>query len=120
MNYDILTEEFGGEVQTAQVSAKKGVGIQELLDKILIQSELMNLKAATDMPAEGTVIEARMDKRVGVIATALVREGTLKVGDYVLAGASWGRVRKLLSDQGAKLESAGPTMPVQVRDNSFF
>jgi translation initiation factor IF-2 len=75
----------------------------------------MNLKAAKDMRAEGTVIEARVDKRVGVTATALVREGTLKVGDYVLAGASWGRVRKLLSDQGSVLDSAGPTVPVQVK-----
>lgn len=114
MSYDILTEEFGGDVQCAKVSAKAGLGIDDLLEKILVQSEVMNLRAAKTIPAEGTVIEARIDKGMGVVVTALVQKGTLKIGDYVLAGPSWGRVRRLTGDQREDLAEAGPSTPVQI------
>lgn len=79
----------------------------------------MNLKAAVETPAEGTVIESRVDKGMGTVVTALVQKGSLKVGDYVLAGPSWGRVRRLISDQKTDLETAGPSTPVQVRGTHF-
>ena len=114
MSYDILTEEFGGEVQCAKVSAKAGVGIDDLLEKVLVQAEIMNLRSAYHMAAEGTVIEARVDKGMGVIVTALVQKGTLKIGDYVLAGPSWGRVRRLIGDSRNDMTEAGPSTPVQI------
>ena len=114
MSYDLLVEEFGGEVQCALVSAKQGTGIVELLDKVLLQTEIMTLKAPIDCRAEGTVLEARIDKGLGVVVSALVQKGTLRIGDYVLAGPSWGRVRRLLNDQGADMKEASPSTPVQI------
>lgn len=114
MSYDILVEDFGGDVQCAQVSAKQGMGVGELLDKVLLQADVMNLKAPVDCKASGTVIEARVDKGLGVIATCLVQSGTLRVGDFVLAGPSWGRVRRITSDQGDDMKEAGPSTPVQI------
>jgi len=114
MSYDLLVEDFGGDVQCAQVSAKKGMGVEELLDKVLLQADVMNLKAADDCKATGTVIEARVDKGLGVVASCLVQEGTLRVGDIVLAGPSWGKVRRITSDQGIELKEAGPSTPVQI------
>lgn len=114
MSYDILVEDFGGDVQCAQVSAKKGMGVDELLDKVLLQADVMNLKSAVDCKASGTVIEARVDKGLGVIATCLVQSGTLRIGDIVLAGPSWGRVRRIISDAGKDLKEAGPSTPVQL------
>ena len=112
--YDILLEEFGGNVQMAEVSAKQSIGLDDLLSKVLLQSELMNLRAPVDAPAEGSVIESKVDKGLGVVTSLLVQRGTLKIGDYVLAGPSWGRVRRLISDQGEDLQEAGPSTPVQV------
>ena len=114
MSYDLLVEEFGGEVQCALVSAKQGSGIGELLDKVLLQTEIMTLKAPVDCRAEGTVLEARIDKGLGVVVSALVQKGKLKIGDYVLAGPSWGRVRRLLNDQGVDVKEASPSTPVQI------
>ncbi len=112
--YDVLLEEFGGNVQMAEVSAKNSIGLDDLLSKVLLQSELMNLRAPVDAPAEGSVIESKVDKGLGVVTSLLVQRGTLKIGDYVLAGPSWGRVRRLISDQGEDLQEAGPSTPVQV------
>eukprot|EP01035_Chromulina_nebulosa_P018582 gene18582-24308_t len=114
MKYDVLVEEFGGDVQLSKLSAKKGVGIDDLLEKILLQAEIMNLKANYATKAAGTVIESRIDKRYGTVATVIVQEGVLKVGDILLAGPGWGRVRKMLSDQGVELKEAGPSTPVQI------
>lgn len=114
MEYDILPEEFGGTVQVAQVSAKQGTGLEDLLDKVLIQADTMNLRAPVDTPAQGTVIEARMDKGMGVVSTVLISKGTLSIGDYILSGPAWGRVRKIVNDQGEPLDTAGPSSPVQV------
>jgi len=114
MSYDLLVEDFGGDVQCAQVSAKKGSGVQELLDKILLQADIMNLKTALDCKASGTVIEARVDKGLGVVVSCLVQQGTLRIGDIVLAGPSWGKVRRIISDQGLDLKEAGPSTPVQI------
>lgn len=114
MSYGVLLEEFGGEVQCVQISAKKGTGIEELLEKTLLQAEIMNLRAIPEASASGAVIEAHMDKGLGVVVTALVQQGTLHVGDLVLAGPSWGRVRALLSDQGVAIDKAGPSTPVQI------
>lgn len=103
MTYGVLVEEFGGESQCVEVSAKKGLGIEDLLDKVLLQAEVLNLKSLPLEPAQGTVIEARVDKGLGVVVTALVQKGTLKVGDLLLCGPSWGRVRRLLNDQGKEV-----------------
>jgi len=112
--YDIVTEDLGGDVQCVQVSAKNEIGISVLLDKLLLQAEVMNLKAPVDCLAEGSVIEASVNKRLGTTVTALVRKGTLRKGDYVLAGPAWGRVRRLRDDQGYEIDEAGPGTPVEV------
>eukprot|EP01041_Mallomonas_annulata_P004903 gene4903-9777_t len=113
-DFGLLVEDFGGDVQCAKVSAKKAIGIDDLLDKLLLQAEIMDLRAPELCRAEGTIIEARMDRRLGVVSTLLVQSGILRVGDYVLAGQSWGRVRRLISDQGEDLQEAGPSTPVQI------
>jgi translation initiation factor IF-2 len=113
-SYDILGEDLGGDVQVVQTSAKKGDGIPELLEKIQLQAELMNLKAAHDMEAQGSVIEAKVSKGLGAVSTVLVQKGTLCVGDYILAGEAWGRVRRMIADDGTTIKEAGPSTPVQV------
>ena len=113
-NFELIVEDLGGNVQVAEVSAKNGVGIDNLLDKILLQADVMNLRAPVECPAEGTVIEARISKGLGTVVTALIQKGTLKVGDYALAGPSWGRVRRILNDQGQEISEAGPGVPVQI------
>jgi translation initiation factor IF-2 len=113
-NYDLVAESLGGDIQVAEVSAKNGVGIDSLLEKILLQAEVMNLKAPVDCEAQGTVIEASVSKGLGTVVTALVQKGTLSIGDYVLAGPSWGRVRRILTDQNLEVDTAGPGTPVQI------
>ncbi len=113
-NFELVVEDLGGDIQVAEVSAKNEIGIDNLLDKILLQADVMNLRAPVDCPAQGTVIEARMSKGLGTIVTALVQKGTLKVGDYALAGPSWGRIRRILNDQGQEITEAGPGVPVQI------
>ena len=110
----IVPEQWGGDVPIAMVSAHSGLGIDELLDLILIQSELLELKASEQGAAQGVVIEARVDKDRGAVASILVQNGTLKVGDLVLAGGSYGRVRAMVDENGKRIQSAGPSIPVEI------
>ncbi|MCX8112191.1 MAG: translation initiation factor IF-2 [Bacteroidia bacterium] len=109
-----LVEEWGGPHPSQLISAKKGTGVAELLEKVLILAELMELKANPNRPAKGTIIEAQLDKARGPIATVLVQTGTLCVGDIVLAGQYFGRVRALLDERGKRIDKAGPSQPVQL------
>ncbi|MEN2992444.1 MAG: translation initiation factor IF-2 [Bacteroidia bacterium] len=109
-----LVEEWGGPHPAQLISAKKGTGVQELLEKVLILAELLDLKANPNRPAKGTIIEAQLDKARGPTVTVLVQTGTLRVGDIILAGQFFGRVRALLDERGRRLEQAGPSQPVQV------
>jgi translation initiation factor IF-2 len=114
LQHEIQVETLGGEVLDVEVSATKKTNLDKLLEGIGLQSEILELKANPDRPAEGTVVEARLDRGRGPVATVLVQRGTLKAGDIVVAGAEWGRVRALVSDTGASIESAGPSTPVEV------
>lgn len=114
LEHELVVEEMGGDVQNVEVSALKKTGLDKLLDAIALQAEIMELKANPDRAAEGTVIEAKLDKGRGPVATILVRRGTLKVGDIFVCGAESGRVRALIDDQGKQIKSATPSMPVEV------
>ena len=111
----VLPEEYGGDVQFIPVSAKTGQGIDALLDAILLQAEVLELKAPKDAPAKGIVIESRLDKGRGPVATVLVHSGTLKRGDVVLAGAVFGRVRAMTDETGKAVNDAGPAIPVEIQ-----
>ncbi|MBS0319788.1 MAG: translation initiation factor IF-2 [Proteobacteria bacterium] len=111
----VLPEEYGGDVQFMPVSARTGKGIDELLDAILLQAEVLELKAPKDAPAKGIVIESRLDKGRGPVATVLVQAGTLKRGDIVLAGAVFGRVRAMSDENGKAVSQAGPAIPVEIQ-----
>ncbi|MEK7850458.1 MAG: translation initiation factor IF-2, partial [Deltaproteobacteria bacterium] len=113
--HGLQAEDWGGDTIFVHVSAKQRTGIKELLEMILIQAEVMELRANPDKLAKGTIIEARLDKGRGPVATVLVQEGTLKVGDPFVAGVHYGRVRAMLDDKGMKVEKAGPSMPVEVQ-----
>lgn len=112
--HEVIPEAWGGDTMFINLSAKTGLGIDELLDAILLQAEVMELKAVTDGAAKGVVIESRLDKGRGPVATVLVQSGTLQKGDILLAGFQYGRVRALVSDNGDLVDSAGPSMPVEV------
>ncbi|MBV1788932.1 translation initiation factor IF-2 [Marinobacterium sp. D7] len=112
---DVISEEWGGDVQFAHVSAKTGEGIDDLLDKVLLQAEVLELKAVPEAPAQGVVVESRLDKGRGPVSTILVQNGTLKKGDIVLAGLHYGRVRAMLDESGAQIETAGPAIPVEIQ-----
>lgn len=114
--YDVLTEEFGGDILSSQISAKQGTGLDELLDKIMLQSEIQDLKANPDRNADGIVVEANVEKGLGTVATTLVKRGTLRVGDIFVAGETYGRVRALLStsDGKTRMDEAPPSTPVRV------
>ncbi len=112
---NVLPEEYGGDVMFVQVSAKTGQGIEKLLEAILLQAEVLELKAVKNAPAKGVVIEARLDKGRGPVATILVQSGTLKKGDMLLAGARFGRVRAMLDENGKAVLEAGPSIPVEVQ-----
>jgi len=112
---EVVPEEYGGEVPFISVSAKTGQGIDTLLENVLLQAEVLELKAAIDAPAKGIVIESRLDKGRGPVATILVQSGTLRRGDVVLAGASYGRVRAMLDENGKPIQSAGPSIPVEIQ-----
>ena len=114
LQYDVQVEELGGEVQDVEVSATAKTGLDDLLGKILIQAEVLELKANPDRAAEGTVIEARLDKGRGPLASVLVNRGTLKTGDIFVVGAEWGKVRALVDDQGKPIKTAGPALPVEI------
>ncbi len=111
----VVPEEYGGESPFVPVSAKTGAGIDNLLEQVLLQAEVLELKAAVDAPAKGLVIEARLDKGKGPVATILVQSGTLRRGDVLLAGSVFGRVRAMLDETGQPVEQAGPSIPVEVQ-----
>lgn len=112
---EVLPEEYGGDTMFIEVSAKTGQGIDALLDSMLLQAEVLELKAAIDGPAKGIVIESRIDKGRGPVATILIQSGTLKRGDNLLAGAVFGRIRALLNENGKPVEEAGPSIPVEIQ-----
>jgi translation initiation factor IF-2 len=112
--HDVLSEEWGGEVQFCHVSAKTGLGIDDLLDSILLQSEVLELTAVVDKMASGVVVESKLDKGRGPVATVLVQEGTLKQGDIVLCGLEYGRVRAMRDENGKTIQLAGPSIPVEI------
>jgi translation initiation factor IF-2 len=112
---EVVPEEFGGESPFVSVSAKTGMGIDELLEQVLLQAEVLELKAPVQAAAKGLVIEARLDKGRGPVATILVQSGTLNTGDVVLAGQTFGRVRAMLDENGAAIKSAGPSIPVEIQ-----
>jgi translation initiation factor IF-2 len=112
--HGVLSEEWGGEVQFCHVSAKTGLGIDDLLDSILLQSEVLELTAIVDKMANGVVVESKLDKGRGPVATVLVQEGTLKQGDIVLCGLEYGRVRAMRDENGKTIQSAGPSIPVEI------
>ena len=112
--YNLLSEAWGGETIFCNVSAKEGTGVPEVLEAILLQSEVMELKANPDKAAHGTIVEAQLDKGRGPVATVLIKEGTLKAGDAIVSGDFFGRVRAIYNDRGDLIEEATPSMPVQV------
>jgi translation initiation factor IF-2 len=112
---EVIPEEFGGSSPFVSVSAKTGQGIDELLEQVLLQAEVLELKAPVDAMAKGLVIEARLDKGRGPVATILVQSGTLKTGDVVLAGQTYGRVRAMLDENGKPIKTAGPSIPVEIQ-----
>jgi translation initiation factor IF-2 len=114
LQYEIQVEDLGGETLAIEVSATKGTNLEKLEEAILLQAEVLDLKANADRSAEGAVIEAKLDKGRGPVATVLVQRGTLKVGDILVAGSEFGRVRVLVNDRGETIESASPAMPVEV------
>jgi len=115
LQHGVVPEDLGGESPVVPVSAKTGAGIDSLLEQILLQAEVLELKAPVDAPAKGVVIEARLDKGRGPVATLLVQAGTLKRGDVVVAGAVYGRVRAMLDENGKTVQSAGPSIPVEIQ-----
>jgi len=114
LQHDVQVESMGGETLEIEVSAKAGTNLEKLLETIQLQAEILDLKANPDRAAEGTVIEAKLDRGRGPVATVLIERGTLKQGDIVVAGAEWGRVRALVNDQGEQVNSGGPSVPVEV------
>lgn len=114
MNHELVPEEFGGDIQVVEVSAKNRINLDKLEEAILLQAEMMALKANTKRKGAGTVVEAKVDKGRGTVATLLVQRGTLKVGDIAVAGAAYGRVRALINDKGQSIDEAGPSVPVEV------
>jgi translation initiation factor IF-2 len=114
LQHEIQVEDMGGDVQAVEVSAIKGIGLDKLEEAILLQAELLDLKANPDRPAEGAVVEAKLDKGRGPVATVLVQRGTLKVGDIVVAGSEWGKVRLLANERGEIVKLAGPSTPIEV------
>ena len=111
---DVIPEEWGGDTQFIHVSAHTGEGISELLDAVLLQAEVLELTAARDVPAQGIVIESRLDRGRGPVASLLVQSGTLRKGDIVLAGLQFGRVRAMLDENGQPIDEAGPSIPVEI------
>jgi translation initiation factor IF-2 len=114
LQYEVQVESMGGDVVDVEVSAKNKTNLDKLLEMVALQAELLDLKTNVTRPAEGTVIEAKLDRGRGPVATVLVQRGTLKVGDIVVAGAEMGRVRALINDQGVTIDEAGPSVPVEV------
>ncbi|MCB1523188.1 MAG: translation initiation factor IF-2, partial [Rhodoblastus sp.] len=114
LQHNVQVESMGGETLEVEVSAKQHTNLDKLLEAIALQAEVLDLKANPDRSAEGSVVEARLDKGRGPVASVLVQRGTLHVGEIVVAGAQWGRVRALIDDKGASIQSAGPSFPVEI------
>ncbi|MSO88423.1 MAG: translation initiation factor IF-2 [Rhodospirillaceae bacterium] len=114
LQHSIATEEMGGDTLAVEVSATKGTNLEKLEEAILLQAELLDLKANPSRPAEGVVIESKLERGRGSVATVLIQRGTLRTGDVFVAGSEWGRVRAIYDDKGRKLDDAGPSMPVEV------
>src|SRR5690606_24288315 len=114
LQHNVNVEDFGGDVLVAEISAKTGQGIDDLLEKVLLQAELLELKANPDRVAHGTVIEAQLDVGKGPVVSVLVQRGTLRVGDSFICGLHDGRVRAMLDERGHSVNEAGPARPVQV------
>ena len=114
LQYEVQVEQLGGEIQSIEVSATKKTNLDKLEEAIILQSEVLELKANPNRPADGVVVEAKLDPGRGSVATVLVQGGTLKVGDVLVAGAVWGRVRRLVDDRGTPVETAGPAFPVEI------
>ena len=114
LQHEIVVESMSGDVQEVEVSALKGTGIDTLKEAINLQAELLELQANPDRPAEGVVVEAKLDKGRGSVATTLIQRGTLRVGDIVVAGAQWGKVRALVNDKGSQVKEGGPSVPVEI------
>lgn len=115
ITHSVVPEEYGGDSPMVPVSAKTGKGIDDLLEQVLLQAEVMELKAQVEAPAKGLVVESRLDKGRGPVATVLVQSGTLKKGDVVLAGSAFGRVRAMVDENGRSIDSAGPSIPVEIQ-----
>ena len=111
---NLLVEDWGGKYQSHDISAKKGTGVKELLEKVLLEAEILDLKANPNKPAVGTVVEAQLDKGRGYVSTILVQSGTLKVGDYVLAGKNHGKVKAMQDERGHNITEAGPSTPISI------
>jgi len=114
LSYEVVVEEMGGDTQDVEVSATQRTGLDKLEEAILLQAEILDLRANPDRAAEGSVIESRLDRGRGPVATVLVQKGTLNQGDIVVAGAEWGRVRAMLDDKGRQIKVAGPSTPVEI------
>ncbi|KAB7742605.1 translation initiation factor IF-2 [Parvibaculum sedimenti] len=114
LQHEVVVEDFGGDVLAVPISAKTGLGLDKLEEAILLQSEILDLRANPDRAAEGIIVEAKLDRGRGPVGTVLIERGTLRVGDIIVAGAEWGRVRALINDRGENVESAGPSVPVEV------
>ncbi|MBO1080904.1 translation initiation factor IF-2 [Roseomonas haemaphysalidis] len=114
LQHEVIVESLGGDTQEIQVSATKGMNLDKLQEAILLQAEVLDLRANPERGAEGTVIESKLDKGRGPVATVLVQKGTLRQGDMVVAGAEWGRVRAMLDDKGRQMKEAGPSLPVEI------
>jgi len=112
--YNIISEEWGGDYQFEEISAKNRIGIDDLLERVLLESEMLELKADPDRPAEGVVIESKLDKQKGPVATVLVKKGTLKIGDAFVVGAQSGKVRAMFNYAGKSIKEAGPSIPVEI------
>lgn len=114
MNYELVAEEFGGDIMCVEVSAKAGTNLDKLEEAVLLQAEMLELKANPNRAATGVTIESKVDKGRGTVATLLIQRGTLKVGDIVVAGGSYGKIRAITDDKGRQLKEAGPSLPVEV------
>ncbi len=110
-NMNLLVEDWGGKYQCQEISAKKGIGVEELLEKVLLEAEMLDLKANPNRKATGSIIESSLDKGRGYVSTVLVSNGTLRVGDNIIAGTSWGRIKAMFNERNARIESAGPAEP---------
>ena len=112
--YDLVSEEWGGETLMVEVSALQNKGIEKLLEAITLQAEILDLKASPNIPAKGLIIETKLDKKRGIVASVLIQYGSLKIGDYFIAGLSYGKIRNLSDDKGKSIKKAGPSTPVEI------